>query len=131
MPGTFRLSVVTPEREVLAVEARFAALPAYDGEVGVLAKRAPLLTQLGSGLLRVEEASGEWRELFVSGGFAQMVDDRLTLLTEEARPREEAANEAADELLARALGLEASSDGEFAVKDRALARARALRRLQR
>jgi len=129
--GTFQLSVVTPEREVLAIEARFVALPAYDGEIGVLPKRAPLLTQLGSGLLRVEEASGEWKEIFVSGGFAEMVDDRLTLLTEEARPREEAANEAADELLARALGLEARSDGEFAVKDRALARARALRRLQR
>lgn len=131
MAENFRISVVTPEREVLSVEARFVALPAYDGEIGVLAKRAPLLTQLGSGLLRVEEASGEWRELFVSGGFAQMVDDRLTLLTEEARPREEAANEAADELLARALGLEASSDVEFAVKDKALARARALRRLRR
>ena len=39
MAGTFRLSVVTPEREVLALEVRFVSLPAFDGEMGILAKR--------------------------------------------------------------------------------------------
>ena len=84
MAGAFRVSVVTPEREVLTTEARFVALPAYDGEMGVLPRRAPLLVQLGSGVLRVQEAKGGERQLFVSGGFAQMVEDRLTVLTEEA-----------------------------------------------
>jgi len=129
--NTFQLSVVTPEREVLAVEARFVALPAYDGEIGILPRRAPLLTQLGAGLLRVEEAAGAKRELFVSGGFAQMVDDKLTLLTEEAREPATITADAAARSLAEADALVAHSDGEFVKKERAITRARALRRLTR
>jgi F-type H+-transporting ATPase subunit epsilon len=131
MAGTFQLSVVTPEREVLAVEARFAALPAYDGEIGVLPRRAALLTQLGSGLLRIEEAGGSKRVLFVSGGFAQMVDDKLTLLTEEAREAGEVTAEAAAKGLAEAAAMAGVSDAEFAKKERATTRARALRRAAR
>jgi F-type H+-transporting ATPase subunit epsilon len=131
MAATFRLSVVTPEREVLAADARFAALPAYDGEIGVLPGRAALLTQLGSGVLRVEEAGGGKRRLFVSGGFAQMVDDKLTLLTEEAREPGEIAADAAAASLAAAAALPSTTDAEFAQKQRAVDRARALRRLRR
>ena len=58
MAGSYHLSVVTPEREVLAADVRFVALPAYDGEMGILARRAPLLTQLGHGLL-VGRAAGQ------------------------------------------------------------------------
>jgi F-type H+-transporting ATPase subunit epsilon len=131
MAGTFQLSVVTPEREVLAVEARFAALPAFDGEIGVLPKRAALLTQLGSGLLRIEEAGGRKRQLFVSGGFAQMVDDKLTLLTEEARETDEVTADAAAASLGEATAMPGVSDSEFAKKQRAVTRARALRRAAR
>ncbi|HEX9801174.1 MAG TPA: ATP synthase F1 subunit epsilon [Thermoanaerobaculia bacterium] len=131
MAATFRVSVVTPEREVLAVEARFAALPAYDGEIGILPRRAALLTQLGSGVLRVEDAAGGKRQLFVSGGFAQMVDDKLTLLTEEAREPETLPADAANASLSEAAALPATTDAEFARKQRVVARARALRRLRR
>ena len=131
MAATFRLSVVTPEREVLAVEARFVALPAYDGEMGILPRRAPLLAQLGSGLLRVEAADGAKRSLFVSGGFAQMVDDKLTLLTEEAREPASIPAEAPAKSLSEASALPDRSEGEFEKKRRALDRARALRRAKR
>jgi len=131
MAGTFRLSVVTPEREVLAVEARSASLPAYDGEIGILPRRAALLTQLGSGLLRIETADGGRRQLFVSGGFAQMVDDKLTLLTEEACEPEAIAADAAATSLAAAAALASTSEAEFVKKQRAVARARALRRATR
>jgi F-type H+-transporting ATPase subunit epsilon len=127
--ATFQLSVVTPEREVLAVEARFVALPAYDGEIGFLPRRAPLLTQLGAGLLRYQDAAGAKRELFVAGGFVQMVDDKLTLLTEEARDPAAVTADLAARSLAEARSLVASTDAEFVRKDRALQRARALRRL--
>ena len=129
MAATFQLSVVTPEREVLAVAARFAAVPAYDGEMGFLPRRAPLLTQLGAGLLRYEDAGGAKRELFVAGGFAQMVDDKLTLLTEEARDPDTVGADLAARSLAEARSLVAGTDAEFVRKDRALQRARALRRL--
>ena len=131
MPGSFHVSVVTPEREVLAADARFVALPAYDGEMGFLAGRAPLLTQLGSGLLRVEAADGSRRALFISGGFAQMVEDKLTVLTEEAIEDEAISLAAARESLAAAGALPGSTLTEQENKQRALDRARSLTRAAR
>ncbi|MEJ2086276.1 MAG: hypothetical protein P8Y44_11450 [Acidobacteriota bacterium] len=80
---TFSCSVVTPERAVLECEATFAALPAHDGEIGILFNRAPLLCRLGHGRLRIESGA-EKHVLQVAGGFAEMVANRLTILTEEA-----------------------------------------------
>lgn len=84
MADTFHLSVITPEHAVLETEATFVVFPAWDGEVGVLRNRAPLLHKLGAGELRVTSPEGD-RRLYVEGGFAQMVDNRLTILTEQAR----------------------------------------------
>jgi F-type H+-transporting ATPase subunit epsilon len=134
MPGTFHLSVVTPEREILALEARFVAFPAYDGEMGILAHRAPLLTKLGAGMLRVEEASGAKRALFVAGGFAQMVGDKLTLLTEEAIEPDKLSAEGGEADLAAAARLPNVTDAENELREaarvRILARLRALTREQ-
>lgn len=123
--STFHCSVVTPERAVLETEAAFVAFPAHDGEVGVLPGRAPLLFQLGSGVLRVKTAEGEQR-LFVSGGFAQMTEDRLTLLTEEAIDPEKIELEEARSELARALELPAHDDDAIEARQLALDRARRL-----
>ncbi|MEO7794814.1 MAG: ATP synthase F1 subunit epsilon [Thermoanaerobaculia bacterium] len=129
MAGSFHLSVVTPEREVLALEAKFVALPAYDGEMGILAHRAPLLAKLGAGLLRVEESSGGKRRLFVAGGFVQMVDDKLTILTEEALEPEKVTAELAKSSLAAAARLPNRTEAESARRAQATARARALAHL--
>lgn len=131
MAASFRVSVVTPEREVLALAARFVALPSFDGEIGILARRAPLLTQLGSGALRIEAAEGGTRTLFVAGGFAQMVDDKLTVLTEEALEPAAVTAEAARRDLAAAAALPARSEVEATKKQRAQDRARALARAAR
>src|SRR3989304_9885658 len=85
---TFHCSVITPERAVLECEAKFVAFPADDGEVGVLPNRAPLVCKLGIGPLRVEGTDFE-HVFFIDGGFAQMVNNRLTILTEQARKVEE------------------------------------------
>ncbi|MBP9144010.1 MAG: ATP synthase F1 subunit epsilon [Thermoanaerobaculia bacterium] len=129
MANSFHLSVVTPEREVLSLEARFVALPAYDGEMGILAQRAPLLAKLGAGLLRVEEAGGAKRKLFIAGGFAQMVDDRLTILTEEAQEPDKITAEAAKSALAAAAKLPNGTESENQRRAQATVRARAMGRL--
>lgn len=91
---TFHCSIVTPERAVLETEAKMVSLPAHDGEMGILRGRAPLLCQLGIGTLRVEGPGGN-QVFFVDRGFAQMVDNKLTVLTEQARrPAEIDADEA-------------------------------------
>ena len=131
MAGTFHLSVVTPEREVLSLEAKFVAFPAYDGEMGILAQRAPLLAKLGAGLLRVDEAAGGKHRLFIAGGFAQMVDDKLTLLTEEVLEPEKVTAELARTALAAAGKLPNCTDAENQRRAQATARARAMAHLAR
>ncbi len=127
---TFHCSVVTPERVVLECEARFAALPAHDGELGVLANRAPLVVKLGVGSLRIE-AGGETHVFFVDGGFAQMADNHLSILTPQARRPGEIAPAAAEGALAAARAMAARDEAAFAERQRALARARAQLRLIR
>lgn len=79
----FHCSLITPDRVVLECEATFAALTSHDGEVGFLNGRAPLLCNLGIGELRVKSSGGDHR-FFLDGGFAQMLDNNLTVLTERA-----------------------------------------------
>lgn len=125
---TFHLSVVTPERVVLETEARSVVLPAYDGQLGILAHRAPLLARLGAGRLSAETAEGE-EVYFVDGGFAQMVDNRLTVLTEQASRPEELDRDAARQELVEALALPTPDAAAQTAKARAVASARARLRL--
>ena len=119
---TFHCSVITPERAVLEADATFVAFPAHDGEVGILPGRAPLLFKMGIGSLRVETPEGN-REFFVDGGFAQMVENRLTLLTEQAKAVEEIDRAAAERALAAAREMPSITEAEFAARQRALRRA--------
>ncbi len=117
---TFHCSVITPERAVLEADATFVAFPAHDGEVGVLRNRAPLLYKLGAGELRVETPEGKHR-LFVDGGFAQMVENRLTILTEQAKRVEEIDRAAAERALAEARSLPTSGgEAVHAARQRAI-----------
>jgi F-type H+-transporting ATPase subunit epsilon len=116
---TFHCSVITPERAVLETEATFVAFPAHDGEVGILPGRAPLLFKMGIGELRVESPAGNHR-FFVDGGFAQMVENRLTLLTEVAKAVEDLDRAEAQRALAVAREMPMISDAEFAARQRAV-----------
>jgi F-type H+-transporting ATPase subunit epsilon len=122
--GTFHISVITPERAVLEGEATYASLPAHDGELGIQRNRAPMLYRLGAGLLRIDTDGGK-RALFVAGGFAQMVDNRLTILTEVAKEPDKLDRGAAERALAEALAMTGTSDAEHQARERALASARA------
>src|SRR5580704_568317 len=77
--------VVTPERTLFDEWVEFVALPLYDGELGVLPGRSPLIGRLGYGELRTK-ASGTTRRYFVDGGFVQVRDDIITVLTNRATP---------------------------------------------
>ena len=75
--------VVTPERAVLDEAADFVVLPMYDGELGVLPGRAPLIGRLGYGELRTRRGDVT-RRFFVDGGFAQVRANVVTVLTPRA-----------------------------------------------
>src|SRR5438046_6985057 len=76
--------VVTPERAVLDEPAEFVALPMYDGELGVLPGRAPLIGRLGAGELRLKGGPAGLKRYFVEEGFVQIRDNVVTVLTAKA-----------------------------------------------
>lgn len=80
------LSVITPEATVYEGEADMVVLPAWDGEVGILRGHAPMMALLGEGELRATRDGAE-RTFFVSGGFMQVVDDVVSVLSETAETR--------------------------------------------
>src|SRR5947209_9562623 len=90
--------IVTPELAVLDQTADFVALPMVDGELGVLPGRAPLIGRLGIGELRTVVGNTIHR-YFVDGGFAQVRDNAVTVLTSKAVPAEEIRLANAEEAL--------------------------------
>lgn len=84
MADTFKCSVVTPEASVLETEAKHVNLPAHDGQIGILANHAALLMKLGEGKLTVDLPDGSQKSFQISGGFGQMQNNRLTLISEKA-----------------------------------------------
>jgi F-type H+-transporting ATPase subunit epsilon len=126
--GTFRCSVVTPERVVLECDARFVAFTAHDGELGVLRNRAPLVCRVGIGALRIE-GPGVKHHFFVDGGFAQVVDNRLTILTAQARRTADIDPAVAQRALVEARALPARDAVTMAQREDAMTRARVQLRL--
>ncbi len=121
--------VVTPERAVLDEAVDFVALPMFDGELGVLPGRAPLIGRLGYGELRTKQGAREQR-FFVDGGFAQVRDNVVTVLTPRALKAEEISEAEAARALeaARAPG---KTPAEQEAQLRAQGRARAQLRIAR
>ncbi len=123
------LVVVTPERQVLEQPVDAVVIPAHDGELGVLRDRAALMCELGIGQLRYTQA-GLTRRLFIDGGFAQVLDNHVTVLTGQALPVEDlsaemvaTANRAVDEHTGH-------DDESLQARARAQDRLRVLRRLR-
>ena len=85
MPGTFTCSVVTPEKQAFEGQVSYVVLPAHDGQMGFAVNRAPILTQIGEGELKLTLADNTRQSLHIRGGFAQMKGDQLTVLTDHAR----------------------------------------------
>ena len=119
--------VVTPERTLFDELVDFVALPLYDGELGVLPGRTPLIGRLGFGELRTR-TGGATRRYFVDGGFVQVRDNVVTVLTHRATEGARVDRAAAARELEQAQARRALSDFEIEERARAIARARALLR---
>jgi F-type H+-transporting ATPase subunit epsilon len=125
---TFRCTVITPERKVLDCDARFVAFPAHDGEMGVLTGRAPLVCKLGIGVLRAETPQQTHR-LAIDGGFAQVVRNELTVLTERAHRPEEINAAAAEQALREAQAMKITDSESLRKRQNAIRRAEVQLRL--
>jgi len=81
-----KVSVISPERVLFEGEVSSVVAPAFDGEVGILTSHAPMVTLLGRGTLRLTggAAAGSSRQFAVEGGFLQVADDAVRVVTEHA-----------------------------------------------
>jgi F-type H+-transporting ATPase subunit epsilon len=87
-PNRLRCIVVTPEKSVVDTVVDALVVPLYDGELGVLPGRLALVARLGAGELRL--GSGDKpTSYFIDGGFVQVRDNVVTLLTTQAIPRQQ------------------------------------------
>ena len=85
-----RVTVISPEAAVFDGEADAVVAPAFDGEIGILANHAPLMTVLGTGVL-VVRAGGTARRFKVKGGFLQVVQNSVRVLAEHVEGAPDAA----------------------------------------
>ena len=96
------VEVVTAERSVLSeTEVDMVVAPASEGEVGILPKHAALLTTLRPGSLRIKKDGAE-TALAITGGFLQVVQDRVLILADAAERADEIDEARAEEARQRA-----------------------------
>ncbi|GAC1670198.1 MAG: hypothetical protein PVS3B2_11440 [Candidatus Dormibacteraceae bacterium] len=99
----YPLRVVSVERSLFEGEVEFIIANGAGGELGVLAKHAPLMTILKPGPLRIQETMGGTEQLlFVGGGFLEVLPDRVTVLADVAEHADEISIEKAEEARRRA-----------------------------
>ncbi|MEM1039979.1 MAG: F0F1 ATP synthase subunit epsilon [Pseudomonadota bacterium] len=96
MADNFTFELVSPERLLVSEEASIVTLPGADGDMGVLANHAPLMTSLRPGVLTVTAATGGDDSYFVRGGFADIGTTGVTVLAEFAVKASEMTQEMFD-----------------------------------
>jgi F-type H+-transporting ATPase subunit epsilon len=126
LAATLQCTLVTPQEQLLDESVTYARIPAWDGLVGIAASRAPLLVKLGDGDLRLDLPGGQSRHFFIGGGFAQMKDNRLCVLADEALPANAVTAADAEKRLQAALEMPAGNESQRAAREKAVHRAKAL-----
>lgn len=119
------LVVITPERSVADEKVDSVTIPAHDGEIGIWSDRAPLMCELGVGQLRYQQG-GKQQRMFIEGGFAQVLDNEVTVLTTAAFT----ATELTPDVIAKAdAAVKATGEGLTPERSKAARRAGEMRRL--
>jgi F-type H+-transporting ATPase subunit epsilon len=120
-----RCVIVTPERALFDEAADFVALPLFDGEIGFLPGRAPLVGRMGCGELRIKQGNNTLR-FYVDGGFVQVRADVVSVLTARALPAVEVTADRVREAEEKAAAAKSPDE-----RLKAEARTRAMERMAR
>ncbi|SLN13542.1 ATP synthase F1 subunit epsilon [Oceanibacterium hippocampi] len=89
MADRLTFELVSPERILLSGDYDMVVVPGVEGDFAVLPSHAPLISTLRPGVIEVYSGDRVETEIFVDGGFAQVVADRLVILAERAFPASE------------------------------------------
>jgi F-type H+-transporting ATPase subunit epsilon len=118
-----QLVLVTPEKTLLDIPVGALTFPLFDGQIGILPSRAPMVGRLGFGELTIRSASGETR-FYIDGGFAQIKGNVVSLLTNDATPLDKLDRTALRQELAELAEVETKSEFEQETKAGRQARVR-------
>jgi F-type H+-transporting ATPase subunit epsilon len=86
MAQDITLRVITPDRIVLDTTASSVQIPGLDGLIGVLPRHAPMVAALGVGALTFEKSIGGKEGMFVAGGFAEVRDNTVRVVSQASEP---------------------------------------------
>jgi len=118
-----RLILVTPETTLLDESVQALRFPLFDGQIGILPGRAPVIGRLGYGELRIT-GDDDQRSYFVDGGFVQVQGDVVSILTNRSMPTGDIDREQAEAQLHRAMRLVATTPADMETRSREQQRAR-------
>ncbi len=122
--------VVTPEQTVRETPADFVAVTLFDGEIGIAPGHTPLIGRLGYGEMRIRRGS-EVERFYVEGGFVEVVDNVVSLLTNRAIPADKIDEQAALQQMETARQRAAHTPESMALREQAVAQGRAQLRVVR
>ena len=123
-----RLEIITAERKVYDDDVELVVVPGSDGELGILSNHAPLMSTLQPGELLIRK-EGEDTYLAVSGGFIEVLDDRVTVLADAAEKSDEIDEQRALAAMERARDSLANRESTIELEQVAVAMRRAQIRL--
>lgn len=89
MAETTQFELVSPERLVISRAVEMVVVPGTEGYFGVLPRHAPLISTLDPGVIDIYEGGSVVDRIFVAGGFAEVTEERCTVLAENAVPLSE------------------------------------------
>ena len=118
------VSIVTPETTTFDSDAESVVVPMLDGERGILANHAPMIGRLGPGEMRVT-TGGNTERFYVDGGFVQIANNAVSVLTGNSIPAAEIDLAKAREDLEKAKSQTADKPELVELKNRAIAQATA------
>ena len=101
MADTMQFDLVSPERRLASLQVNAVVIPGADGDLTAMPSHTPVITTLRPGVLRVEGPEGK-QEYVVSGGFAEISGDGLSVLAERAIPLTEMTRAHLDEMIEEA-----------------------------
>ena len=99
--ATIQFDLVSPEKKLASLEVSEIQIPGSDGDLTAMAEHAPLLTTLRPGLLSAK-AGSDLMEYIVTGGFVEISGTNVSVLAEEALPRNEVNTSIIEELINKA-----------------------------
>ncbi len=117
--------VVTPEETAIEQVASFVVVPLFDGELGIGIGHSPMIGRLGYGEMRVTGSDGSKARYYVDGGFVQVADNVVTVLTGKTVSAEELDVAAAEQQVADAPKRPVNTDELLELRDRAVEQGRA------